>query len=98
MEYLRWRLHGPIGIDKVAMAILREAQSDEERAFLLGEFALELSQIRPKNAAGCLGSAQIRDALRMMIKGFQKQTKPLLRKADESMRRYVNSALKEAQS
>lgn len=95
-EYLQWRLYGPIGIAKVAAAILTEAASDAEKAFLLGELALELSQIKPRIEPGCLSSARIQEALGQLIEGFEQQAGPLLVGADVDMKRYVNAALRKA--
>lgn len=95
-EYLQWRLYGPIGIAKVAKAILNEAGSKGEQAFLLGELALELSQIKPRIEPGCLGSARIQEALRHLITDFEQQAGPLLAEADADMKRYVNAALQKA--
>lgn len=95
-EYLQWRLFGPIGITKLAAAILNEAASDGERIFLLGELALELSQVRPCAEPGYLNRARVRDALSEVVAGFEKQVESLLPSADPNLCAYVRSALKKA--
>jgi len=97
-EYLQWRLRGPIGVTKVAAAILNEAESDGERAFLLGELALELSQIQPKGDEGYLSSNRIREAIAEVVGDFKLQAGPLLDATDKNLRRYVQAALRKAQS
>lgn len=95
-EYLHWRLHGPVGVAKVASAILREAASDGEKAFLLGELALELSQIQPKSEIGCLSRKRIQEAISILVADFEKQAEPLLMSTEVDLHNYVRSALKKA--
>lgn len=95
-EYLQWRLHGPIGVTKVAAAILKEATSDDEKVFLLGELALELSRVQPKSEAGCLSTKTIKQALRGVVQTFTEQAAPLLKTTEPSLESYVRIALKKA--
>ena len=95
-EYLQWRLYGPIGVAKVAEAILKEAGSDGEKAFLLGELALELSQVVPRNDAGCLPRKSVQEAIHTLVTAFGNRAEPLLRASDGSLRAYVGDALKKA--
>ena len=97
-EYLQWRLRGPVGVTKVAAAILNEAASEGEKAFLLGELALELSQIQPKGDAGYLSRRRIREAIAEVVADFEGQAIPLLATTDKELRRYVQGALKKARS
>ncbi|MEN9661762.1 MAG: hypothetical protein RL324_711 [Verrucomicrobiota bacterium] len=97
-EYLKWRLHGPVGVTKVAEAVLREAGSDEEKAFLLGEMALELSKVAPAGAPSCLRRERIREAIGEQIAGFSQQVEKLLKGSESELSRYVAKALKEAQA
>lgn len=62
-ECLEWRIKGPVGIKAVATALTREAKSDDERAFLLAELALELTRVKPKSAPGTLSAYEVREAL-----------------------------------
>lgn len=95
-EYLQWRLYGPIGVAKIATAIVREASSDGERAFLLGELAIELSQVQPRNDTGCIPRKRVVDALNGLITDFEKQATPLLAGTDATLREYVTTALRKA--
>jgi len=97
-EYLQWRLRGPVGVTKVAAAILKEAGSDGEKAFLLGELALELSQVQPKSEPGFVTKKKIQDALRELVVDFEKQAEPLLAATEVSLRKYVQSALRKART
>ena len=58
-DCLEWRLRGPVGVMAVAKAVEREAHSDEEKAFLLSELALELARARPRSAPGCLPAKRV---------------------------------------
>ncbi len=62
-ECLQWRINGPVGIKAVATALIREARSDDERAFLLAELVLELTRVKPKSAPGTLSAHEVREAL-----------------------------------
>jgi len=95
-EYLQWRLQGPIGVAKVAAAIVKEAGSDGEKALLLGELALEISQVKPKDGAGCLPTERIQEAIRKLVLVFEQQAEPLLSTSEASLRTYVQSALRKA--
>jgi hypothetical protein len=97
-EYLQWRLHGPVGISRVAAAILREAGSDGEKAFLLGELGFELSQIHPKSDVGFLPKKRIQDAICEMVIDFEKQAEPLLAATEPSLQEYVRSAFRKARA
>ena len=97
-EYLEWRLSGPVGAAKVAAAILKEAGSNGEKAFLLGELALELSRVQPRAEPGCLSRKAIKAAIRILITDFERQAKPYLAGTETTMKAYVRSALRKALS
>ena len=61
LEFLRWRLRGPVGAMALANALVREAKSTEEHVFLISELALELSRAKPEISAGCI-SPQLQKA------------------------------------
>ena len=67
IEFLRWRLRGPVGVMALAQALVREAKSEEEKAFLLSELLLELARVQPESSPGCLAtdvhSAEIRSVI-----------------------------------
>lgn len=97
-EYLQWRLFGPIGVAKVAAAILKEAGSDGEKAFLLGELALELSQVQAKTEPGYLPKKHIQDAIAGLVAEFAKEAAPLLAGTETGLQNYVRNALKKARA
>ena len=66
-EALDWRLRGPVGVQAISRAIVKEARSAEERAFLLAELMLELARVRPSEIPGGLPLAKIKAGLREMI-------------------------------
>jgi hypothetical protein len=63
-QVLAWRLRGPVGVLALGQAIGKEARSETERCFLLTELCLELTRVRPQDAAGSLSKARIRAALK----------------------------------
>jgi len=94
-ESLEWRLHGPIGVEAVAKAISKEASSDEERAFLLTELALELARVRPRTAPGFLPSNKVKDKIDNVIVELREQVIKSSTKATKSMKAYIQEAIKE---
>lgn len=63
-ECLDWRIRGPVGVMALASALRKQAKSNEERAFLLAELALELTRVKPATAPGSLPSNRVRKALK----------------------------------
>jgi hypothetical protein len=90
LEFLRWRLRGPVGVLSLAQALEREAQSDEEKAFLISELILELAQAKPQATAGCLPPAQHLAEIRALIPEL-KSLVPGGPTGPENLRRYVES-------
>jgi hypothetical protein len=66
-EALDWRLHGPVGVQAISRAIVKEAKSAEERAFLLAELMLELARVHPAEISGGLRSVEVKAELREVI-------------------------------
>jgi hypothetical protein len=97
-EYLQWRLFGPVGVTKVAAAILKEAGADGEKAFLLGELALELSQVQPVSDPACVAPSRVRKAIGDIVADFEQQAAPLLKGTEDGLKKYVGSALRKARS
>ena len=95
-ESLEWRLRGPIGVTAVAQAIVKEARSTEERAFLLTELAMEIARSRPKTVPGCFPVQQINRHLREMILELKDQVFEGLTDAPSTLKQYIRSAFKEA--
>ena len=60
---LHWRLHGPVGVARIARALHTEKRSDAEYAFLLTELVLELSRVHPSTAKGCLCPNKVRQEI-----------------------------------
>lgn len=94
LEFLRWRLHGPVGVMALAKALVREAQSNEERSFLISELVLELARVKPVVAPGCVPPKQHVSEIRAVIS----ELKMLIpaKTADEpgNLREYVESVFK----
>ena len=91
-EQLAWRLSGPVAVDSLAAAIEHEAQSAEERVFLLAELGLELSRVRPADVPGGLGAREVREAIGGAIARLAARAAA----ADASLAQYARTALKEA--
>ncbi len=90
-EYLRWRLRGPVGVLSLAKALHREARSDEERAFLVAELALELVRVKPPAEKGCLPPKQHLEEVRGVIPELKALIPPATPGGPENLRRYVES-------
>ena len=69
-ESLTWRLYGPIGVNSLMEAIIKEAKSEEEKKFLLAELALELSRIKPQITEVSLKQNVIKTAIREVMEKF----------------------------
>jgi hypothetical protein len=93
---LEWRLNGPVGVRAIATAILKEGKSEEEKVFLLAEFALELSRVKPTAASGCLPAVTVKAAIRKVIEEFKAEISG--RAIDEipSLKVYVQESFQEA--
>jgi hypothetical protein len=93
---LEWRLNGPVGVRAISIAILKEGKSEEEKVFLLTEFALELSRVKPTTAPGCLPSTTVKEAIRKVIEEFKAEISG--RGMDEipSLKAYVQESFQEA--
>jgi hypothetical protein len=96
LEALHWRLRGPVGVERLAKAIVREARSDQERCFLVAELAIELARVRPQSSPGGLNSSQIKSELRAVIRDLREQTMPRARLQATPIKRYAAKAFKEA--
>ncbi len=96
IETLHWRLHGPVGVMALAEAIVREAASPSESAFLLAEMALELSRANVVPAMGCVDVAlhcgevyKLNQKLRTLIESDNETNGP------SNLRAYVESVFDE---
>lgn len=97
-EALNWRLRGPVGVQILAEAIVREAVSDPERGFLTSELALALAQVKPCEAPGCLPSEEVRDEIRSVIRELRDGVQ--LKKADgiDNLAQYMKKVFSAALS
>lgn len=87
---LRWRLHGPVGVQRIAEALRAEKRSEEEYAFLLAELALEISRVRPASALGCLPPEQVREELGPIVEGLVSDLDEALSGAPPATRSYID--------
>jgi len=92
---LEWRLKGPVGVRAVAKAISREAKSDEERAFLLTELALDIARVKPKQTPGHLPPEDVKREIDRVIRGLHDEVKELTYKAPVALEEYIKSAFVE---
>lgn len=91
IECLRWRLEGPVGVLALARAIVREGHSVAERRFLIAELALELSRARPRDAPGCLASAQVVEEIHRALATLRDLAPVDSDDEPENLRRYAKS-------
>jgi hypothetical protein len=94
-ESLDWRLSGPIGVSALAKAIMKEAKSDEERAFILTELALELSRVKPKEIRGSLSKSQVKRGIVKVIKELRDTILKYPVEGNENLKRYIRSVMDE---
>jgi hypothetical protein len=94
-ESLDWRLRGPIGVSALAKAIMKEARSDQERAFILTELAMELSRVKPKEMPGSLPRYLVKKRIAEIIKELRDVIVQYPIKDNEKLRRYIQSVLNE---
>lgn len=94
LEYLSWRLHGPVGVMALAKALVREAQSTEELAFLISELALELARAKPVMALGCLPPKQHITEIRAVIFELRMLIPEKTLGEPGNLREYVESVFK----
>ncbi len=97
-EQLAWRLAGPVGVDALAAAIEREAQTPEERVFLLAELALELSRVQPAGCPGGLAADEVRTAIGEAIERLAARAAEAESGVDASLVRYAKLAFEEARA
>jgi len=86
---LEWRLYGPVGVQALIDALIREAHSNDERAFLLCELALELWRVKPTTQPGYLPSARVRDEIRKILAGIQRTALENLNGSANNLRAYI---------
>jgi len=97
-DALQWRLNGPIGVQALANAISKEAKTDEEKAFLMTELALELSRVEASSGPGFLPKSKIKNEIRFLIEQLKNETDLCRKNVSKGLNHYINVAFKEALS
>jgi hypothetical protein len=92
-EALNWRLRGPVGVEAISRAIIKEAKSSEEGAFLLVELILELARVRPGEMPGGLSVQEIKSELRRIINQLSTRLSTESLPQDPAFRSYIFGAL-----
>ena len=95
IEFLRWRLHGPVGVTALANALVREAKSEEEKAFLITELALELSRVKPARKPGCLPPDRHREEIATAILELTKLIPTAAPSTPKNLKRYMEHVFEE---
>ncbi|RMF39085.1 MAG: hypothetical protein D6753_14645 [Planctomycetota bacterium] len=91
LEYLRWRLRGPVGVTALADALIREARSEEEKAFLIAELVLELGRVRVEPQPGCVSPELHEQEIRNVIADLRQLVPPMDPSVPENLRSYVDT-------
>lgn len=94
-ESLNWRLYGPIGVQALKDAILKEAKSEDEKMFLIAELALELSRTKPEATEIGLKPNEVKAAIQQVIKQLS-TVKPGTTGNDYSIISYSIKAIQKA--
>lgn len=96
IESLLWRLRGPIGIIELSRAIAKEAQSSEERLFLITELALELAHVNPQEAQGCLEPSKVKEEIKKVIEELRNEVHFETLENLPNMEEYIKSSFEVA--
>lgn len=96
VESIHWRLFGPIGVKAVVNAIMKEAKSDEERAFLLCEIALELSRINYRENENSLKASDVKQKIQLLIEELYKDIQPYYKIIRNEIKDYIKKGFKVA--
>jgi hypothetical protein len=91
IQSLRWRLCGPVGVQALAEALMRESHSEEETAFVISELALELSRVTPEQALGCLSLEIHLKEIRNVIQNLMAMIPTDLNQLPTNLRDYVEA-------
>src|SRR5581483_6629640 len=94
IEFLKWRLRGPVGVLALAKALIRDAHSSEEQAFLIAELVLELARVKPTTAQGCLPTKEHVAEIRDLISELQSLTPEKTAGEPENLRGYIGAVFK----
>lgn len=91
LDALRWRLSGPVGVRVFAEALVREAKSRDEQAFLLSELALELARAKPNQQERCVPVDQHMAEIKQMISQLKTMIPPAESAEPNNLQDYVDS-------
>lgn len=91
LDALRWRLSGPVGVRVFAEALVREAKSRDEQAFLLSELALELARAKPSHQERCVPVDQHMAEINQMISQLKSMVPPAESAEPNNLQDYVDS-------
>ena len=94
LEFLSWRLHGPVGVMALANALVREGKSVEEKAFLLAELAMVLDRVRPESKPGYLPANRHRAVLRKVIEEISQLVPEMGAGGPSNLDHYVKSVFR----
>lgn len=95
-ESLNWRLYGPIGVNSLKEAILKEARSEEEKKFLLAELALELSRVQPTETNFSIKAKEIKVAVKKILEELSIDFSNSIDLDKTAITNYSNQAVKKA--
>lgn len=93
-EALLWRLYGPIGVEAVASALHKHAESKDELAFLMSELVLDLGRIRYQEQDGSLDGKTYYQHLRKTINKLILQMNDCGIDASPAIHRYCKAVIK----
>lgn len=95
IESLHWRVFGPIGVKALYKAILETAKSEEEKAFLLTETALELANLKPQINKETIRLAEFKKTIKEIIIELKVEINNLNISSDQPLSDYINNAFQE---
>lgn len=91
LEFLRWRLRGPVGVIALAEALVREGRSDEEKAFLISELVLTLTRAKPETKEGCVPPDVHKAEIRQVVLELTQFAPEIGEEGPDNLKRYVAS-------
>jgi len=95
IESLHWRIFGPIGVKALSKAILETAKSEEEKAFLLAETALELAKVKPKINKETISLAEFKQVLTEIVTQLKAEVSNLKVDSNLSLKEYIENVFRE---
>ena len=80
----------------LAEALVREARSDEEKAFLISELVLELARAKPEAKEGCVTPDVHEAEIRQVISELSEFVPEISDEGPDNLKRYVTSVFEAA--